>query len=202
MCEAYATADTAVTADTAATADIETLTEDINYILKYDIDTKISKKELDNEGPVIKLVNKPALSWDYLKQFNCKPPNETFPRTPEVVERYKNFKSVILSLYKDFTEYLTEKHFTGIDSKILYKITKNDYPYLLEDGIQHLVCWFNPHLFPKDTESLNDISEKINLIIKKYDYSLELGVNCVYFENLLHARSVPGIRHIHIFIQK
>lgn len=150
----------------------------------------------------IKYVDSKALTWDYLKQYHINPPQITFPRTKQVIDAYNNHKSYILDNYNSVSEYITQKYFSNENFKYMYKIVDNDFPYKLDSGIKHLVCWFNPFLFPYNINSLNDLESYIKIIIKQYNKFLVLGTNCIYFENNISARSVPHIRHIHIFIKE
>lgn len=150
----------------------------------------------------IKYIDSNELNWNYLKQFHLNPPDITFPRTKEVVENYIIHKSNILTQYNSISEYITAKYFTNKNFKHMYQIVLNDFPYKLESNIKHYICWFNPYLFPNKTKSLNELEQQIKLIITLFNKYLILGVNCIYFENNLSARSVPGVRHIHIFIKE
>jgi len=150
----------------------------------------------------IKFVDSKKLSWNYLKQFHLNPPTETFPRTKKVVQDYINHKSYILTNHNSISEYITKQYFTNQNFKHMYQIVLNDFPYKLESNIKHYICWFNPFLFPNETKSLNELEHQIKIIIKLFNKFLVLGVNCIYFENKLSARSVPGVRHIHIFINE
>ena len=150
----------------------------------------------------LKLVVAPALSWDYLLNFNQSPPDETFPRSVKVIQDYQQHKTNVISKYNNISEYITQTYFNKSNAAKFFRLVPNDFPYLLEDGIKHLVCWFNPFIFPYDTPDLNTIPDQINIIMKLYNKDLILGKNYIYFENNTNARSVPGIRHIHIFIKK
>lgn len=69
-----------------------------------------------------------------------------------------------------------------------YVFTLNRFPYWVEDNISHCICWFNPTKYNTDSE-----------LPKVSDYTNYLHV-C--FENIKEWRSVPHIRHIHIFFTK
>jgi hypothetical protein len=148
----------------------------------------------------IKYVDAEALTWDYLKRFHCYPPDETFPRCNKVIDSYKQHREQVLNKYNSISDYIKYKYFTDKNTKHMYFIVENEFPYKLEPNIKHLICWFNPNYFPYNYIDLNKVPAQINIIIKHYNKKLHLGANCIYFENNIHARSVPGIRHIHIFI--
>lgn len=146
-------------------------------------------------------VDSPNVSWEELKTYNQSPPTSVLPRSLEVVKSYKKHKQIVKKEYKSINDYLITKLFTKKGTKHMYKIVPNDFPYTLEDNIEHLVCWFNPSYFDNTNPSLNSVPNQVNTILKLYRPNLELGINCIYFENDLINRSVPGIRHIHIFIK-
>jgi hypothetical protein len=150
----------------------------------------------------IKYVNSPALTWEYISKFNQSPPDETFPRSEKVIKSYRHHKTNIISKYDNISDYLINKLFSKSNAARLFRIIPNEFPYLLEDGIKHLVCWFNPFVFPYNSPDLNNRPDQIEIIMKFYNKNLKLGVDWIYFENITSARSVPGIRHIHIFIKE
>lgn len=149
----------------------------------------------------LKLVIAPALSWNYLLKFNQSPPEETFPRSETIIKAYQQHKTNVISKYNNISQYITCKYFSKTNASKLFRLVPNDFPYLLEDNIKHLVCWFNPILFPYNSPDLNTIPEQIKIIMKLYNSNLTLGKEWIYFENNTSARSVPEIRHIHIFIK-
>jgi hypothetical protein len=150
----------------------------------------------------LKLVIAPAMSWEYILKFNQSPPEETFPRSETIIKEYQQHKTNVISKYNNISQYITCKYFSNSNAAKFFRLVPNEFPYLLEDGIKHLVCWFNPFVFPNKSPDLNTIPDQIKVIMKLYNSKLTLGKDWIYFENNTTARSVPGIRHIHIFIKE
>lgn len=118
------------------------------------------------------------LTREDLKQFNFdNPPEFALQRTEEVQSKYDEYmkdKSKTSGFVQSIREKLEGKEFC---------LLKNDFPYNIEEGITHLVCWYideNPH----------SIITKMN-----NDYDV---ITC--WRNLPSNCSVPEIKHIHFFI--
>ena len=72
----------------------------------------------------------------------------------------------------------------------IYNFSENKYPYNIEENIKHYLFWINP----KSNEILNIF--KINSIIQNY-----LKKPYIIFENLPDNKSVPEIKHYHVFFK-
>lgn len=131
-------------------------------------------------------------SWCFLEQFNfSNPPTSAFCRKDSVEEKYIKHGSEIKKAGGVET-YLKKKYLQdGVD----YTMTLNNFPYDMEDGINHYVIWFQLDRF----SDFNNPGE-VKKIIKKYEQ--DSGVefqDTVFFQNIERLRSVPGIPHIHVF---
>lgn len=152
----------------------------------------------------LKLPNKiEPLLWDVLKTYHKNPPNCTFPRSDTVIKSYQKHKKGLDLVKKDVSEFVKDQYFSGIDASRVSWLSDNKFPYLLEPGIQHKVLWFNPRItmskqFPCNLNTAHvfiDVCLSKKLLDKdKYDI--------IYFENQSQCRSIPGIRHIQVFLKE
>ena len=115
-----------------------------------------------------------------LKQYSIdNPPNFNLGRKPEVQKVYDEFRlkrenrDKFLELVKD--KLSTERFYLHL----------NDYPYDVEEPIQHWLLWWNKPL---------DINALTNLFF---------GEKLVCFwVNLSENNSIPEINHAHVFAEK
>ena len=120
------------------------------------------------------------LTREDLKKFNFEnPPDFALQRTEEVQNKYD--------------EYMLDKRNTsGFIDKVREKmkgkkfcLLKNDFPYDIEKGVTHLVCWYT------DENPYSIISKMSG------DYDV---ITC--WRNKPGNCSVPEIKHIHFFINQ
>ena len=143
------------------------------------------------------------LLWEVLKTYHQKPPNCAFPRSDTVIKAYRKHKEGLDLDNKDVSEFVKDQYFSGKEASRVSCLSNNKFPYLLEPGIQHKVLWFNPRItmskqFPKNLNTAHgfiDVCLSKKLPDKdKYDI--------IYFENQSQCRSIPGIRHIQVFLKE
>jgi len=143
------------------------------------------------------------LLWEVLKTYHQKPPNCAFPRSDTVIKAYRKHKEGLDLDNKDVSEFVKDQYFSGEEASRVSCLSNNKFPYLLEPGIQHKVLWFNPRItmskqFPKNLNTAHgfiDVCLSKKLPDKdKYDI--------IYFENQSQCRSIPGIRHIQVFLKE
>ena len=119
------------------------------------------------------------MNWNDLKHLHLTQKYYLFPRRKEVVESYDKFKSELNISIDEYIKCILNK----IEGNIV--IRKNDYPYDLEENILHYVVWM------KGDESKEDVVNYLdNLTLLDY----------VLFENVGELKSVPEIRHYHLFL--
>ena len=129
------------------------------------------------------------MNWDDVKKFHRKPPEIRLPRTVETIEKYEaNMK--IIKAKQTISEYLMNKYFSS-GNKIVFG--KNDYPYFTEPNVYHFLLWIHPSMKVKEcmVSQLIDSHMPETLNAKEY----------IYFENLGNNKSIPDIRHFHVFIR-
>ena len=115
-----------------------------------------------------------------LKQFNFEnPPDFALQRTEVVQKKYDEYMEDKRNT-SQFIESVKEK--IGESS---FCLLKNDFPYDIEEGVVHLVCWY------KD-ENPYTIIHKM-----KSDYDV---ITC--WRNKPNNCSIPEIKHIHFFINQ
>lgn len=169
---------------------------------------------------------KGPLNWDLIKSFHCRAPDFALPRTLQVINQYENHINNLKKNGKTVGQYLKGQFFKKGES---YQIEPNLFPYYLENNdrylIEHYIIWFNEKL------NINQIITKpissINKIIKEFidkrlinhqsndnqsddnqsnnnqsnDNKPSDKIDYIYFENSLKNKSVPEIRHLHLFIK-
>ena len=125
------------------------------------------------------------MRWANLIKYHLNAPSRNvLVRHPIVQSNYELHKQQNRPLDK----YITEKY---LRNKLNWLITDNKFPYYLDGSIKHKVLWIKPHL------SMNEqiIHKIINRYAKAHGYN-----KYIYYENPVEARSIPGIRHYHIFV--
>lgn len=127
------------------------------------------------------------LNWSQLKKYHLSPPKTTLKRNKKIEEEYTNFKK---SLNISIGEYIYNKYFNS--SSELFVIDANMFPYNVENNVYHLICWVNPN--HKKAEDFNEYDLIIHLIKNKiYDF--------IIFENENNNKSIPSIKHFHLFLK-
>lgn len=119
------------------------------------------------------------MEWRELKRYHLNPPTHIFPRTLQVQYDYEQYKLNNPNYHK----LLQDRLFINNDITIEF----NSFPYHIKEGY-HLVVWINKNI-KFDIKDLIHILEYLD--IKEY----------VIFENLPYQRSVPSIRHFHLFLK-
>lgn len=126
-------------------------------------------------------------TWDFLRSLNTtKPLDIVLKRTSKSQEEYEIHKKTINI---DINDYLKQKLFGSGDRHQIFNITENSFPYNCEPNIKHMLLWINPNMSPS--------KEEIDIYIKKKYSNNEI----IYFENADKNKSVPGIKHFHLFIK-
>mmetsp|Transcript_85842 Transcript_85842/g.216143 ORF Transcript_85842/g.216143 Transcript_85842/m.216143 type:complete len:194 (-) Transcript_85842:20-601(-) len=72
-------------------------------------------------------------------------------------------------------------------------------PYCLEGGVEHWILWFHPERYPPAEELPPE--DMIKEALRRF-----LGVQpaaewALWYENLPSKRSVPAVRHLHVFLR-
>ena len=143
------------------------------------------------------------LTWELLKSFHRNPPNCSFPRSNNVIQSYKKHKEGLELINSNASDFVKQQYFSGNNASKVSCLTDNKFPYLLEPGIQHKVLWFNHRVtlskqFPR---SLNTAPGFIDVCLTKKIPDIKSKYDNVYFENLDQCRSIPGVRHIQVFLK-
>ena len=158
--------------------------------------------------------NKKKISWKELQLVHRNPKNTIFYRSDMCIKKYKLFKLILRDILKTSnSEYINN---TIIKNNISKKfiLTKNSFPYFLENNIIHLLIWINPEIienkdFYMNNENLNNFPEFERIILEivqeefKRDFinkKIKIIDNLIYFENKIENRSINDIKHIHVFL--
>ncbi len=154
-------------------------------------------------------MNKP-LSWDKLLLFHRNSYIGNIGRSAFIKNKYTIFKHLLNKrLGISNTEYIKN---TILKSNDQYILTNNDFPYDLDNCVAHLILWINSYNKNNDwitssveLNNLNYFQEIVKReLIQKYKHTKlnNKSIKYIYFENSEKNRSIPGIRHIHIFVLK
>lgn len=130
------------------------------------------------------------MTWTYVKTFHLNPPKTTLPRQECVIGRYnKNMK--IIKATKTIQQHLMEKYFSDSETIVL---VPNEYPYFTVSDVSHYLLWIHPSVKVSTSAKIREIIDtKIQETVECKEY--------IYFENNLDNKSIPDIRHFHIFIR-
>jgi len=125
------------------------------------------------------------IKWKELIKYHLNAPKTSiFIRHPNIQTDYDIHKKTITSL----KQHIMKKE---LHNKLKWNIVDNNFPYNLDDGIKHKLLWIHPDVILSDN--------KIKTIIDRY-ITLNNYNQYIYFQNHENNRSVPEIKHYHIFI--
>jgi hypothetical protein len=113
-------------------------------------------------------------------------------RKPEVAVAYEKRKQELASANRTLEQEILHKYFSGPDAGRSVVITENEFPYHLQDGIEHLVVWGNPDLL--DEEDFRRFGPS-SLYHQYPDHDI------TWFINPAGWRSINGVPHAHAFIR-
>jgi len=139
----------------------------------------------------------PRVTWQYLSQFHKRSSNILIPRSREVQKAYDT--------QKQSNNILRESLFPK-ESKYIYQFLPNNYPYNVEEGIEHYVLWFNPTFQPKWLQESNlfaDLILKHEIIRQKDVMITHAGLHpYIFWKNIPENTSVKDIVHYQVFYRK
>lgn len=125
------------------------------------------------------------MEWDELVKYHLNAPRHLFRRRPEIDEAYRQHKNDLHCSNRTLAAHVLSLYFGN--PKTMYVIVANMYPYDLAPGIQHLLLWINP---------------RYKMTVREYSKIIDAAFDrAVYFENADQNKSIPGVRHIHIFVR-
>ena len=83
--------------------------------------------------------------WDYIKQFHLNPPSVgDFKRSPNVENDYKNYRMCIENKKLSIDKVIFEKIFNS-KTNLRWKLVPNEFPYYLDENIDHMLLWIYAH---------------------------------------------------------
>lgn len=141
-----------------------------------------------------------ALTWDQINFIIKNKKYHLFGRSKYVQTYYNYIKSKINTKYNTLRDkilitvfnckfYVKNRKYSAIyDGKNMIKISENEFPYHIDDNIDHKLLW--------STTDLTDVQ------IKRYLKQNFKNTKYVYYRNPPQQRSVPDVFHIHIFIRR
>lgn len=134
------------------------------------------------------------LTWEFLHEYARHPSlYGDMPRKKHDLDRHAQLVS--FTTLEERTRYMMER--LGFKrAEKAFTLMDNEYPYNLEEGIRHMVLFISPaHVKTYATPEVIEAIVKLNASNLGYkDY--------VYFEHPPHKRSLPSIKHYHVFYLK
>jgi hypothetical protein len=128
------------------------------------------------------------MNWLKLTNFHLRPPTaNTFARKPNDQLKYDQHRYTLKQNQVPIEEYINKKY---LKSRFKWAITDNNFPYDVEPGVKHKILWIS------NLASLD--SGKIHNIIDRYAKNNQSDY--VYFENKNNSKSIPEVRHFHLFL--
>lgn len=134
--------------------------------------------------------------WDSIKKMHLNPPDKYyFKRLPHVESNYQEYILSSKNKYTSLNDMIFSKIFTDgyTENDLNWKLTRNKFPYHLEENVDHLLLWIHP----KNYYNLNEIENIISFELENSKYE-----DWIYFKNRKKLRSVDGIEHYHIMARK
>ena len=110
-------------------------------------------------------------------------------RSPEVEEKYMKRKNDLEERGLDISDFIHKRLFA--DAPHRWAFTTNQFPY--DTKADHWLLWKNRDLDPNDYTEEMELHEEICKHIK---------VPFILLDRSTRHRTVPGVRHYHIFTQK
>ena len=132
-----------------------------------------------------------------LIKFDCNPPEHILYRYPEIQMNYDNHKKKLKQNGITPWENIIKSYFK---SKQNYCIIRNNFPYATSPGINHWCIWWrNISNLPNCLHNQYGRNYINKLLQARFNKRLEHGIDYIYFENKADNKSIPELRHIHIF---
>lgn len=129
-------------------------------------------------------------------------------RTKEVSDAYASYKTDVLAVYASPTDAILHRRLgmevqAGPEGKLVatvsdkgFLLRANDFPYAIEDGIDHFVLWRTSAGGP-----ITAAEARAELKSNSSHYGLE-GSDIICFVNPPKLMSVPRVQHAHVFARK
>lgn len=138
------------------------------------------------------------LLWNDLKKFHCFPPTFQLKRQPHVEFNYSKHKQDLKKIQCSLKNHIFKTQFSN-KNNCKYSLSRNPFPYHIDNNILHFILWIHPSFnsyFPYNVPSIF-----IDNIIQTYFTDQKKDIQeFIYFENLDSNKSIPEIRHLHVFI--
>jgi len=128
------------------------------------------------------------MNWAKLRQFHRNAPyTQILIRTPHVQDLYDRHKEYLKMQKMNMADYIKNKY---LKNRCTWVIVRNSFPYAVTKDIIHKILWY--------TQSLSQ--EQISQIIQRHAEWEQSDV--IYFENREYLKSIPQVKHVHIFLKK
>jgi hypothetical protein len=127
-----------------------------------------------------------VLSWDKLVTHDNNPPVGTLHRDPIHDDAYNVHRAVLFAKGISVEKHIVENVMNGST----VALTPNEFPYLTEPDIKHLVLWMLPGSEMTHEEAKSYVSKALNTSLQ----------NVVLFENMVANKSIKAIPHFQVFL--
>lgn len=134
------------------------------------------------------------MEWHQMLNFHLNAPTGVIDRKPEVQLSYENHKKYLNENNIDISDYIMDTVFANDD---LFKIKVCPFPYDMSDS-DHYLIWFNPKI---NVYSVWEDIEYVEQIVNKWFTGVKEN-HYIFFKNNADNRSIDGVPHYHLFIQR
>ena len=138
----------------------------------------------------IKLMSQVPITWKELEKYHLKTPDKEMYRHPKVQKAYDEFLEILSKQNLSINKYVLEAIFSDEYYSRPFIITKNKFPYNIEEKYAHLLIWLNPLYEVEESEILLFLKEKCE------------GNPFILFKNDPQNSSVCLVTHYHLFVNK
>ena len=134
-------------------------------------------------------------------------------RSPDIDIKYKDHRVKVLEEWVSIEDSVKVKYLGALyldqdgrkkayfpDSSSRYALAYNDFPYYIDESLDHYVLWATHRLSPDEVEKILD--EKIGLQPGTPEGSLGTSHERYWFEQTVNFKSVKGVWHVHVFVYK
>lgn len=130
------------------------------------------------------------MQWEEVKTFHLCGPSTfgQFIRTEEDQLEYDLFKDTLTKNGLSLKTSIEDRYFKTNQNS--YVIVPNQFPYVLEPNLEHLILW----VAPNQTLNLETIETAISEFMRENSFS-----EWIYFQNKPQLQSVRDVEHWHIF---
>ncbi|KAF2131510.1 hypothetical protein P153DRAFT_383610 [Dothidotthia symphoricarpi CBS 119687] len=164
-------------------------------------------------------------SWEHLHTLISSGQLDKLKRWPSALKAYLAWTAHVKEKYGSATAYLLQQRLLwqpleDVDGELKfeicdqtpfaddrdYKVLRNDWPYALEPGVQHIVVWLKGRLSVGENGALDEEGRKLvdRFVDEKFRLSLgeeREGSRVIWFKNTTNLQSVRSLEHVHVLVR-